>query len=203
MTVDGTKLIEKVSANVVEIDSKIKELQAEKQRLETVLNTTDNAIDVEVTKNQESLKHDLEVTESMLQRAEQEKQAIISKHADNVVDEALQIMKNFKQNVKSDHKDDNKRIIEALDEIQTIYVSMFEKDCAYTNSLKAFVSSVKPYLSNEEQLNRLRAEFYKKDNESGLNVVELVKLDVRNLHYAKELLTKEIVAEKDRLKYTE
>ena len=133
------------------------------------------------------------------------KQAIISKHADNVVNEALQIMKNFKQNVKSDHKDDNKRIIEALDEIQTIYVSVFEKDCAYTNSLKAFVSSVKPYLSNEEQLNLLKAELYQNDNEneSGLNVVELVTLDVRNLHYEKGLLTKEIVAEKDRLKYTE
>lgn len=140
------ELIKKVSKPVADITNNIAELEAEKERLTDSLDNSDNQFSMDVVKKNKAIEADIHLINNTIDKAKKRKEEMIRSNADEVYSEAKQTLSSFRKDVNEKHKTDNQLIIDAIDEVRSIYKEFKEKDKEYSLEAVDFIEAISPYL---------------------------------------------------------
>lgn len=145
----GNKLVTELSAKMDYLDKAIERLEGEKQALQDKLDTGSNQFDMDVVKKNKAIQQEINLTQQTIEDAKSEREKVIEGNAADTFNKAMQIMREYRNEKKAEHKADNLAIVEHIEAIREKVKLIEEKDSEYTKELDSFIKAVRPFLDKE------------------------------------------------------
>lgn len=146
----ATELINKFKENFDTMESSIVELENRKQELEKQFGTSTNRFKLSNIEKSTKAKQELNLINQYLKEAEQRKEELTSEANSTLVKEAKSILTKHVNEVRGNHNDLNRKIVECLYEARTLQKEMDIEEAKEREKVNSFIADLTPFFSDEE-----------------------------------------------------
>lgn len=146
----ATELINKFKENFDTMENSIVELENRKQELEKQLGTSTNRFKLSNIEKSTKTKQELNLINQYLKEAEQRKEELTSEANSTLVKEAKSILTKHVNEVRGNHNDLNRKIVECLYEARTLQKEMDIEEAKERKKINSFIADLTPFFNDEE-----------------------------------------------------